>query len=430
MFQVVEGRQSEDFNHFELYNLIEVEATDTRLMGVIAMRTTWQSKTNPNAYLYQIIHLDYSEYGVDDYFEYECLPESDECDYVVDDMNIKWEDFLAVMGGKVVKLPASIAVRLIDDAIDVWLDSELLKRGDDNEHFRHGALKRITFMKKSLIESGVISEGEAESLSEEECISTVVPKKLHTYETINYFIMRMVDHDLPAAAYLSSISKEELERSAMRGPEIQTLVRNSIKSKYDVTYQVSESGYIYYCKYISMGIEGYYYGSISLELTGGNMERNRKVSHIDVGFHKRLSTYESAMIVKRTEYITLYDMKDEIMNYFDIDRIPMMAGATAKTVGNGWLFMKYNPDNSHVRRAEYYLNGDVMGAALMTVAGEFVVLSYQLMNITLLEADIAASKYAPDMTLKGRYEVPNMVFQTMCETPGLMFNECIDHDEE
>ncbi len=430
MFTVIEGRQSKEFNHFELYDLEQILATDTRLMGVVAMKLTWRSKTDPKAFFYQVLHLDYSEYGVDDYFEFECLPENDDCELLRQDMEAKWNDFIAVMGGKIVELPPVVAVWLIDEAICIWTLSEMLERGDDNEHFRRGALRRIAIMKETLQKSGVITDVDIETLVEEECIAMVSPKKLHTFETINYFIMRMVDRDLDAATYLSTISRDELSKSELISSEIQTLIKNSIRISVDHLSTESESPYTYYCKFISMGCDCYYYGSIALVLTGSNMDRNRKVCSIDVGFHKRLSAFESAMLVKRTEYITVYDMEDRIMNYFDIAKIPMMASSTIKNVGNGWLFMKYNPDNNHLKRKDYYLNGDVFGAALMTVAGEFIVMSYQIMNINILETSIAASEYAPNMTLKGRYEVPNMAFQTMCDTPGLMFEEVIQRDDD
>ncbi|MBQ0004337.1 MAG: hypothetical protein KBS68_00565 [Clostridiales bacterium] len=427
MFTVIEGRQSADFNHFEYYDLESINATETRLMGVVAMKICWKSKTSSKAFFYQVLHLDYSEFGVDDYFEYECLPDSDDYADCICEAELKWSSFVACMGGRIVELTPAVAVRLIDDAIDVWLKSEMLERGDENEEFRHGALKRISMMKKSLIDRGAMAEGESEALDELQCIEAVAPKKLATYETINYFIMRMVDRDINAAAFLSVISKEDLAASPLINSDLQSLTRNSITSARGG--EVSAAS-MYFCKFISMGYDAYYYGSLSITLTGTNLQKNRKVSAVDIGFHKKLSTYESAMLVKRSEYITVYDFDQELPDRFRINRITMMEGATTTAVGNGILYMQYNADNAHVNKAEYYLNGDVKCAALMTLAGELIVMSYQIMNISMLEASIAGSIYAQELQLKGRYEVPNMVFQTMCETPGLKFEQVIISDDE
>ncbi len=42
-------------------------ATDTRLMGVVARKVSWTASDGSRDKLFQLIHLDFSEYGVDDY---------------------------------------------------------------------------------------------------------------------------------------------------------------------------------------------------------------------------------------------------------------------------------------------------------------------------------------------------------------------------
>ena len=76
-FSIVEGRLSERYNHFAEYDFMSCQATETRLMGVVALKVTWRGKDRPRARYYQIIHLDYSEYGVDEYLEFECIPGTD-----------------------------------------------------------------------------------------------------------------------------------------------------------------------------------------------------------------------------------------------------------------------------------------------------------------------------------------------------------------
>ena len=63
----VEGKQSFLYNHFKDCKWDSCVATDTRLMGVIAMKITWKCGRSK---IYQILHLDFSEYGIDDYLEY------------------------------------------------------------------------------------------------------------------------------------------------------------------------------------------------------------------------------------------------------------------------------------------------------------------------------------------------------------------------
>ena len=68
--KLVDGRLSEYYNHFEEYRFLSCLATDTRLLGVVALKVTWRGKDNPRAHYYQVIHLDYSEYGIDEYLEF------------------------------------------------------------------------------------------------------------------------------------------------------------------------------------------------------------------------------------------------------------------------------------------------------------------------------------------------------------------------
>ena len=53
----VEGKQSFLYNHFKDCKWDSCVATDTRLMGVIAMKITWKSGRSK---IYQILHLDFS----------------------------------------------------------------------------------------------------------------------------------------------------------------------------------------------------------------------------------------------------------------------------------------------------------------------------------------------------------------------------------
>ena len=72
--KVIEGRQSTLYNHFKEYELAYCRATTSRLMGVVALKLTWYKAGDTSSRYHQIMHLDYSEYGVDEYLEFECEP--------------------------------------------------------------------------------------------------------------------------------------------------------------------------------------------------------------------------------------------------------------------------------------------------------------------------------------------------------------------
>ena len=91
---VVEGRLSDRYNHFAEYSFMSCQATETRLMGVVALKVSWRGKDRPRARYYQIIHLDYSEYGVDEYLEFECIPGTDTYKQNKEEADYYWNHFL------------------------------------------------------------------------------------------------------------------------------------------------------------------------------------------------------------------------------------------------------------------------------------------------------------------------------------------------
>ena len=209
---LVEGRLSDRYNHFAEYEFESCQATDTRLMGVVAMKITWRGRDKARARYFQVIHLDYSEYGIDEYLEFECIPGTDTYKDNKEDMNYYWQHFTGVMGGKVVSIPAETMMKLIEMALP--LASEGIDReydDDENREFRAYAVMRLGFMKKELEKHGYSADG----CGPEAAMRAITPQKLATCETINYFIMRLVDRDFDAAAMLSYIDRSELEKSEL-----------------------------------------------------------------------------------------------------------------------------------------------------------------------------------------------------------------------
>ena len=427
MFEVVEGRLSEYYNHFRDYNFASCEATDTRLMGVVALRVTWTGKEDSHAKFIQVIHLDYSEYGVDDYFEFECIPGSGEYRDSKAGAKYHWDNFLSVMGGKVVDIPCKAMMKLIDTAIPL-ADNGRAREYDNSENaeFRKYALARFGLMREALEERGAIDE----MPDELEVIRMTSPAKLATCETINYFVMRIVDQDFAAARYLSTLDEETLRSCMLTYPGIQTLVRNSIKQSRDEEDVPSDGkSHPYRCKATTLATNGYYHSGYVIYLDGDYRTKNAKVTQIDVGSMNKLSDYEAALQMRTTEYITVFDCRDRILNNFDAEKFEFLKGCEPQQVRNGWLFTAYNRDNSHVNSANYWLNDDVYGYAILTIDGEFILMSNKLGNINYMDQCTITSLYAPFMRLDGRYQLNDPIFHTLCDTYGVMFRDLIDHPD-
>ncbi len=426
--KLIYGRQSEKYDHFREFDFESCRAVCTRLMGVVALKVTWRSRADRRERLYQVIHLDYSEYGIDEYREFICTPGSDDFAEKREEMNGLWNHFVAVMGGIVNGIDAACMLRLIEDAMP--LASEDNPRGYDTEEnrlFRAYARMRLEFMTDALNCEGITSA----DCSTRDAIETTSPLKLSTYETINYFIMRMADCDLAAASYLSSMSMDEMRDCDLTGPGVQTLVRCNIEKsdrKHDIP--ADGSSFPFRCRLTTLAADAYYHYTLVIWLNGNHRAKNPAVTDIKVGSVLKLSDYEAAIQISRPEFLTVFDCKDEMMNGFDSKFIGPFANSTQTAVPNGWLYTAYKGDNSHVDTASYRLNDDVYGFALLSIAGELVLMSNDLRYISMLDDATIFSMYSPFISTKGRYRLDTPVFQTLCGAPGVMFEDMVEPEAD
>ena len=424
-FTVVEGRLSEKYNHFEEYRFVSCQATATRLMGVIALKITWRGKSRSRSYYYQVIHLDYSEYGIDEYLEFECIPGRDDYASNKEDMNHYWNNFTSVMGGSVVEITADAMLRLIEMAVPLAAD-DIDREYDDRENseFRHFALMRLGLMRDELAAQGVTSA----TCSPEEAMRAVMPDKLATCETINYFIMRLIDHDYDAAEMISTIPRSDMKNSPLAEPGIQTLIRSRIRKSSQSTDPPADGvSYPYRVRITTLGRRGYYHSSFVIYLDGDYKTRNAKVTQLDVGTLVKLSEYESAIQVSQKEYITVFQCPDKILDGFNGSYIAPLAGVEPAIVPNGWLYTILKKDNSHVNKSDYRLGDDVYGYALLTIGGELILMSNDVNAITSLDNATIFSLYSPYLEVTGRYLLDHTpVFHTICHTAGVRFEDLIE----
>ena len=425
---LVEGRLSEKYNHFSEFEFVSCQATDTRLMGVVAMKITWRGKDNPRAHYYQVLHLDYSEYGIDEYLEFDCVPGTDSYKSNKDDMVYYWRHFTSVMGGSVVTITPSIMLRLIDMALPLAGDD--IDREYDNEEnvdFRNSAKQRLSIMKEEFARRGIT----AETCDKEAAMRAVCLRKLGTCATINYFIMRLVDRDFDAASLLSSIDRKSLESNELTDAGIQTLIKSSIKKSSKVKDPPADgTSYPYRCKITTLGRKGYYHATFVIYLSGDYRVKDALVTQIEIGSVVKLSDYETAIQISRREYITVFECPDSILDGFDGSYIAPLASVDPAIVPNGWLYTIYNKDNSHVNKAEYKLGDDVYGYALLTIGGQFVLMSTEMTKIGMLDNATVMSFYSPYLKVVGRYMIDTPVFHTLCHSQGAYFEDLIEPEPQ
>lgn len=426
--RIIHGRKSIKYDHFGDYEFRSCRAIASRLMGVTALRIRWRGKENKNAVFYQIIHLDYSEYGVDEYREFECIPGEDDYADNRREMNALWNHFISVMGSEVTEIDAHVMMRLITDALP--LAGENVSReydNDENREFRNYALLRIGYMMDALHEAGFSESDCAADYS----IRAVMPARLSAYETINYFIMRLVDRDFPAASVLTTMRMDELKDIQLTTPGIQTLMRCSIERGNKKEHPpADESSYPFRCRITTLGKDCYYHSTFVIWLSGSVLSKNPVVTDIKVGSTLKLSDYEAALQLARPEYITVFGCQSAPEGTFDLSLIGPFRGSVSEMTPNGQLLTAYKQNNTHVNKAEYRLEGDVLGYALLSHSGEIVLMSHELKDITFIDDSFAYSIYSPYLEIRGRYRIDTPVFQTLCMIPGALFSDIVEPGDE
>ena len=239
--------------------------------------------------------------------------------------------------------------------------------------------------------------------------------------------MRIVDCDFAAAEYLSSMDPEALRVTGLSDAGIQTLIKSDIEiSSRKEDPPDDKASFPFRCRITTLAKDAYYHSTFVIWLSGNYRTTNPVVTDIKVGSIIKLSEYEAAMQISRPEYLTVFDCKDEMLKGFDPVHIGPFANSTATMMPNGWLYTAYRGTNAHVDSSSYNLNDDVYGFALLTIAGELVLMSNDLRSISMLDDATIFSLYSPFLSTKGRYRIDSSVFQTLCRVPGAMFDELVE----
>ena len=425
-FKVVEGGKSPLYNHFADYELVSCRATMTRLMGVVALKLTWRDAEDARKRYYQVMHLDYSEYGIDEYLEFECIPGSNDYEEIRDEVKMHWNHFINVMGGEAKSVSPACMLRLIDSAL-VYAKDDVEREYDneENQNFRRYAADRLRLMKETLYNRGISSE----MCSETEAIESVSLSGLGQYATINYFLMRLLDRDFKAAACLSDIPIDELEKSELSAHGVQTLMRCSITKVAKKNNPLSADKLrLYTCRLTSLSNSGYYHATLSVCLDGGRTSRDASVIKYEIGSLIRLSEFEAALQISQSEYLTVFSCSDDLLRGFDISGIGLFGRADQTMCGNGWLYTIYNESNEHVEKSDYRIGDDVYGYALLTIGGELILMSHDLKRISFMDEAMLFSAYSQYVTVKGRYRLDNPIFHTICHSSGMYFDDLVDPD--
>ncbi|MCT4595397.1 MAG: hypothetical protein N4A57_14190 [Anaeromicrobium sp.] len=321
-FKVIEGYKDKEIK--KEYKFVKAMATNTRLMGVVGVYIQWKDHEQNN--FHQLFHLDYEEYGIDNYKG------------VTEDNILKTEilKMMGGLGGDLVEITLEEAKFLIKKAIEKnpveskeWIDQI------ENFHM--------------IDRDNGLNEQEEILLLNKICIEVS-----NTNELINYYIMRSVGIDRDGIRYLSN---NEMKIDFVKKPSI--LLKNTVEKLEEDKYIVESI----------IDLNGKYKLVVSeIRL------KNKKVYNIEIKSQMRISPQEAAFSLRKREYIMLYLIKDK-SKFLELIEKKKPHGMINDYEG-GTLITEFNSNNNHVKEDIYYLSGDIRGIYYITDSNQLVVGAY------------------------------------------------------
>ncbi len=340
-------------------------ATDTRLMGVVAMSIHWKCSdpAGPEDF-HQFFYFDAEEYGLE---TYRSLPGDDETE-----LELIEQALIGGLGG----IKADI-----NEAEAAYLLQSFAKASRE----LHVTLPEPKDEYAFLLERKVkLSEKEKENLMAKICTPL-----LTDYQRIHYFLMRAFTRDQSGADCINSV-KTNLDDIAESKPA--TLCKNTIEEYLD-----EQGRHSYLCEAL-IEIDGRYL-LVVVEIT---LSRG-KVSQALRRTSFRVTTAEAALMLNRPEYITLYEIladPEEFEEYF----IPVTKGSMMTAHENGRLFLVFNKNNNHVIRRIFQLNEDIHGLYYVTDFGQLLIASYSLSDIRAMEKQLQKTSVQQYLLPTAKYE--------------------------
>lgn len=300
-------------------NWVASWATDTRLMGVVVVKTRIRDDRGHDRYLFY--HLDFETYGVDGVE----LTGQDEQDFVGDQIH-------GGLGGSLVKISAGEADELIRQAWRIGVENV--------EEERLALLEFHSFAKP-------LTPAEKEDLYRKICVTPRSPEEL-----LNYFLMRWVGDDLEMIRWMTPADLP------MRYPKNCTLVRSKVVPQ--------EEGF---CLVSATVLAASQY-TMDRFLIGIGERGIEKVDHID---HLLISPIEAAMQLRRPERIRVYGIGD--LEGFRQKMYRRLRRKMMVTYGPHVLFTVFHPHNDHVNASVYRLDGDVEVMCYLTDESQLLLVA-------------------------------------------------------
>lgn len=364
-------------------DFVSAYVTNTRLMGVIGMHIHFKLPDNEILDdFHQFFYFDAEEYGFE---TYKSVLGND-----TDKIKEIEGSLIGGLGGEKIPLQFEEAKALLHEYVLYNVTKNLpLPEG----------LAEYRFL---LEKDAVLSEPERYILQGKQCV-----KLESEYELVNYFLMRCFGKDFTGAAYLAA---PNVVQDFFPEFKMATFLKNNIKVDPDDNSYVSES--------LTEFDSKYYMAVTSIKVNHMKVCECEKISAFQI------SNTEAAMLLARPEYITVYDVTED-MSGFGRTATDLTANAMITKYDSGTLYMMFHPNNKHVNKQEYRLNEDVLGLYFLSDNGQLICASYSIDDVLQLEWDLVRSPYRKRITPLDKYQFQEAVLYEFIQSGFPYFEEFV-----
>lgn len=341
---------------------VSAYVTNTRLMGVLGMYIHFKLPDNQALEdLHQFFYFDAEDYGFESYY--------------------------SVLGSdseKILELENSVTGGLGGEKIPLTLREAqyLLQEYVRSNHKAHLPLPEGKKEYEFLLEQDIfLSEPDLYILMCKQCASIESPLAL-----INYFLMRIIGRDFGAALFLTT---QNFPLDVFPEFKSGTFCKNTIDE--------GDTPGTYICESLLEFGDNYYIAVTHIVVSGMVISDFKRISLF------RISPAEAAMMLSRSEFVTVYEMLQPA-EFFNKTSTRLVQKAMTTPHENGTLYMMFHSNNNHVARRVYRLNEDVLGMYYVSEKGQLLSAAYSLEEIKLLEKDLGSALIGKSLLVRSKYE--------------------------
>ncbi len=379
-------------------------ATNTRLMGVIGLELTWDVLRDSGIEkLHQIFYLDCEEYGIESYTEaYGDMPA---------EIFEERTRLCGALGGGAVPVSEKEARFLIQSHM------RINSRYDQPLPDGRGKYAFLTKPEQTLTGAEYI-----------DLFKRLSGNEYNPNYVINHFLMRCVSSDARGAAWL--LSDNGIDEADIITPDYRpdmsgcglfssndpkTLCRNSIDPTGD------PDDHIFFCESL-IEFSSRYQLTTSL-ITLSNDETRVVSASLQSDF--RVTGAEAAMLMNRSEFITVYEVLDYSEEF--IDAFTSFAAVFTETVyENGKLYVAFNETNAHVGQPVYMINNDIHAMYYLTDYGQIIIMGYSFEDIQDAEFRMYLSLLPYPIVVSMKYEFKEPVFYDFIKSDFTDFDSFVE----